>query len=90
MHFLGADAAHGRGAWARRPQRVSKAASNDWEAADQRSARARAGGGYWEAMHGDMTGFFEVRSTAQTGGTSGSSACSNETEPTWDQVGRAS
>jgi hypothetical protein len=42
---------------------------------------AFAGGGYWEAMHGSMAGYYEVRVDGRaTGATTASSASSSVTE----------
>lgn len=40
-----------------------------------------AGGGYWEAMHGAMSGFFEVRVDGPPGGTHYRLFCLLEDEP---------
>ena len=51
---------------------------------------AFAGGGYWEAMHGTMAGYYEVRVDGRTGAITGCSACWSVTERGSASAGRAS
>ena len=49
-----------------------------------------SGGGKWEAMHGDMSGFYEAALTVRAESTSDSSASWSATEPASASEGRAS
>lgn len=43
------------------PEKVRATIQNVLIAVAKAPPKSFAGGGYWEAMHGDMTGWFEVR-----------------------------